>query len=280
MASEGINAIRPWMSSVGIDKGARWGLEVSARLSKSNFGIICLTSENLHNDWILFEAGALSKSIDGARACTFLVDVKHADVEFPLAQFQHTTASKEDVLGLLKTINSALGEAALSEQHLNEALDVWWPKLESALDSLPSNSAPRAERSDRELLEELLSISRDNSQSLNRRTLVNSTATRRRLVDKLFELAQREGFTNGTKVHTISNETVTQYTLTANDAGVISIAIPHTMRFSEARAELESQFVTNITKMRAQRTLDEAIKASMAFAQENAEPSKNSEPKE
>jgi hypothetical protein len=97
-----INAVRPWISTAGIEKGTRWDQEVSERLSNSKFGIVCLTAENLHSDWILFEAGALSKSIDGTRTCTFLVDIKHSDVEFALAQFQHTAATKKMSLNCLK----------------------------------------------------------------------------------------------------------------------------------------------------------------------------------
>ena len=59
-----INAIQPWMSEEDIDKGARWNANIAEELEGSNFGIICLTPENLESSWLNFEAGALSKTVD------------------------------------------------------------------------------------------------------------------------------------------------------------------------------------------------------------------------
>ena len=69
-----IQAVEPWMSG-DIGKGVRWGPEVSAELEESRVGIICLASDNLGNPWILFEAGAVSKTKD-ASVCTFLLDLR------------------------------------------------------------------------------------------------------------------------------------------------------------------------------------------------------------
>jgi hypothetical protein len=79
-----INAVKPWLSSADIDKGARWGADVAGRLDSANAGIICLTPGNLHSDWILFEAGALSKTIlQKTLVCTLLIDLEPTDVEGP-----------------------------------------------------------------------------------------------------------------------------------------------------------------------------------------------------
>jgi hypothetical protein len=83
-----------------------------------------------------------------------------------LAQFQATKAAKEDVLRLLKTLNSALRDSALPEAHIDEAFDVWWPKLESQLKGLPpEESKAKTHRPDRELLEEILSLVRNQSRT-------------------------------------------------------------------------------------------------------------------
>ena len=103
-----IQTVEPWMSKE-IARGARWNPEVTGVLEKSNFGIVVLTPENLTAPWVLFEAGALSKIRD-SHVATLLVDLKKGDVEYPLAQFQHTLATKEDVLELMKTINGSLKE--------------------------------------------------------------------------------------------------------------------------------------------------------------------------
>jgi hypothetical protein len=161
-----INAIKPWLSSEDIDKGARWGTDVASRLEAAKAGIICLTPSNLHSDWILFEAGALSKTLKNTFVCPLLIGLEPSDVKPPLAQFQATRAEKEDVLKLLKTLNSALAENALPEIHIDEAFEVWWPKLDSQLKKLPQEDAKsKPHRPDREILEEILSVVRNQSRT-------------------------------------------------------------------------------------------------------------------
>jgi hypothetical protein len=161
-----INAIKPWLSSADIAQGARWSADVATRLESARAGINCLTQDNLHADWILFEAGALSKTLQNTYVCPFLIDLEPSDVNPPLAQFQATRARKDDVLKLLKTLNSALGDSALPNNHIEEAFEVWWPKLDSQLEALPTEvSKTKTHRSDRELLEEVLALVRDQSRS-------------------------------------------------------------------------------------------------------------------
>jgi hypothetical protein len=69
-----VQAAKPWMSSKDIDKGARGLQEISEKLERAKIGIVCLTPENLNVPWVLFEAGALSKTIDDeTRLCTLLL---------------------------------------------------------------------------------------------------------------------------------------------------------------------------------------------------------------
>jgi len=137
---------------------------MARELDETRVGIICLTPENLNAPWILFEAGALSKKrfAEASYVCTYLFDVVPADVEEPLAQFQHTIANKEDTKRLLQTINKTINNQvldadALSEEHLNRAFEKWWPELEEALASVPSvEGEPKTRRSDSEMLEEIV----------------------------------------------------------------------------------------------------------------------------
>jgi hypothetical protein len=155
-----IQAVEPWISS-DIDKGARWSDEVATRLERSKVGIICLTQDNLASPWILFEAGALSKTKD-AYVCTFLLDLSPDDVAQPLSQFQLTTADKEDCRKLLGIINEAVrkaGERHLSDQVLDGVFDTNWPKLEAVLTNLPPatpRSAPEMSDVPAELTQSLL----------------------------------------------------------------------------------------------------------------------------
>jgi hypothetical protein len=151
-----MQAVVPWMSSEDIQKGSRWLQDVSDKLSHNDFGIICVTPENRRAEWLLFEAGALSKVIERAAVATILLDLNSADVSGPLAQFHDTKVNKPDFRRLVNTINHRIA-VPLFETKLGEAFDLWWPKLESRLDAARRLShAPHAERPQREILEEVL----------------------------------------------------------------------------------------------------------------------------
>ena len=64
-----IQAVEPYVSSEDIDKGARWTTDISKELEASQYGILCVTPENIEAPWLNFEAGALSKTIDKSRVC-------------------------------------------------------------------------------------------------------------------------------------------------------------------------------------------------------------------
>jgi len=156
-----VNALKPWISSADIAQGTRWSSEVATRLGVARAGIICLTPENLHSDWILFEAGALSKTVDSTYVCPLLIDLDPSQITGPLAQFQLTRFTREGMLKLLRTLNKAIGDAALSSEHLEEAFLIWWPTLESKIRILPKEAAREPERSERDMLKEVLELMRE-----------------------------------------------------------------------------------------------------------------------
>lgn len=160
-----IQSAEPWMSS-DVEKGVRWAEDIGKRLDEMDFGIICLTPENLEEPWILFEAGALSKKFDKARVCTYLYQLKSSEVKGPLVMFQDTKAAdKEDTKKLLESINAA-SEQSLKDAMLNAAFDKWWPDLEKQLRDIPHQEKPHQEkqrpgRKEIEILEEILDLVRE-----------------------------------------------------------------------------------------------------------------------
>lgn len=156
-----VNAFRPWLSSADIDKGARWSADVAGKLATVKAGIICLTPSNLTAPWILFEAGALSKTLENTFVCPMLLGLEPTDVTGPLAQFQATRATKDDMLKLLRTLNRGLGEDALPDAHFEEEFDLWYKRFEAELQKLPLDEpAPSPQRSDHDLLVELVDFAR------------------------------------------------------------------------------------------------------------------------
>ena len=160
-----INAIKPWMSTEDISKGARWASDIGNKLESTRFGILCVTPSNLHSDWLLFEAGALAKQVSNSLVCPLLIDLSPAELVGPLAQFQATQANKPDLKRLVFAMNAIVGSEGLRREDLEDVFEVWWPKLENDFAMLPvdNGSEDRPRRSERDLLEELLAAVREQS---------------------------------------------------------------------------------------------------------------------
>ncbi len=128
-----IQSIEPWMSEENIETGVRWNSELARALEETRVGIICLTPENLEAPWILFEAGALSKTIEKTYVCPYLFGLAKKELnKGPLAQFQATQADKVGTKKLLATINKVT-DSPLTERQLDDAFRRWWPELNRRL---------------------------------------------------------------------------------------------------------------------------------------------------
>jgi len=164
-----IQAVKPYFTPDDIAKGTKWNSEISKQLEVCRIGLICITPENYIAPWILFEAGALSKNLDKSRVCPILFDLEPTNVIGPLVQFQFTQFNKEDFRRLIVMINSELGDSKIADNTLNTVFDMWWPRLEEKVSEELAKHAKTndksIERTDRELLEELLTLVRTNSES-------------------------------------------------------------------------------------------------------------------
>lgn len=163
-----IQSIKPWVSAEDIDAGARWSQIVADQLAETKFGIICVTPENQTAPWILFEAGALAKTVEKTYVCPYLIGMRHAELhDGPLTQFQTKQADEKQTWDLLRTINRALQQDALPEEKLKRSFEIWWPYLEISLKGLPDPENPHNEkRSTEDIIEEILNLTRD----ISRRT--------------------------------------------------------------------------------------------------------------
>jgi hypothetical protein len=173
-----IQSVRPYISSEDIAKGARWSGEIAEQLESTNYGIICVTRENLTSPWIHFEAGALSREIKKARVTPFLFNLKQSDIQGPFQQFQWVVNEKGDVLKMLKSINDMQEDQKLTVNTLEEAFTMWWHKLDEMFVQIAkdeANTPAPQKRSDREILEALSVITQAvlRSQDLTRESLIS-----------------------------------------------------------------------------------------------------------
>lgn len=158
-----LQQIKPWMSSSDLEAGLRSMGEIGKSLESTDFGIICLTPENLEAPWILFEAGALSKRFESARVLPYLFRLEQGNITGPLAQFQNVLANKEGTRKLVGALYSSLPDPSLDANRMERAFEKWWPMLETRLAAIPEpdpNEVMRELPSEQTLLNEILGIVR------------------------------------------------------------------------------------------------------------------------
>lgn len=157
-----IQSVRPYFTPDDVAKGQRWAADIAENLHSSQFGLFCLTSENLTAPWLLFEAGAVSKDSKNGKVCPLLFGIDSTQLAGPLLQFQATPYSREEVFKFLKSINAETNNP-LNEVQLERAFDRCWGELDSKIQEvLTSNAQDQAPtpRSVQDMVEETLSIVR------------------------------------------------------------------------------------------------------------------------
>lgn len=133
-------SVKPWLSSDDISPGKRWNRELQEKLESSNFGIICVTQQNINAAWILYEAGCLSKTFKDTYVCPILIDLQPNDIkDSPLSQFQTISLNKDELYKLILTINESFLEKSISEKRLKRSFNKWYPDLEKKLRNLPED---------------------------------------------------------------------------------------------------------------------------------------------
>jgi len=112
----------------------------------------------------MFEAGAISSTIDKSRVCPIVFDLEPTDLQGPLSQFQVTRFVEADIRKLFNTINAQAGENKLIDTVAKDVFEKWWPDLQQKLTKIlqghTANSNAQKIRSDRELIEEVLLLVR------------------------------------------------------------------------------------------------------------------------
>lgn len=123
-----IQSVEVFFSPEDIEKGENWDKKISAELSNCNYGIICLTSENITAPWINFEAGAIAKCLD-SHVTALMVNIKPSDIKGPLSRYQATKFEHDDFWRLIENINKLL-DSPLERDVLKNTFEVMWCNIE------------------------------------------------------------------------------------------------------------------------------------------------------
>ncbi|UCE59384.1 MAG: toll/interleukin-1 receptor domain-containing protein [Phycisphaerales bacterium] len=151
-----LHYVEPWLSEADVAAGERWAQEVAKELDASNFGIICVTPENVGAPWVLFEAGALGKSMQGSRVIPLLFSLEFSDITGPLAQFQAKKVERSGLGEVVLSVNQAADEG-IPEDRANQLFEALWPEFEKHLTDIPEKAPTEKHgRPQHEILEELV----------------------------------------------------------------------------------------------------------------------------
>jgi hypothetical protein len=160
-----INELEIFVSSEDIEKGSAWFPKIATELDKSNFGIICVTRENLQSRWLHFEAGVLAGKFSQTKVAPLLIEFqKNVQIPPPLSELQLTKFAKDDFFKLLCALNKNTSKP-VPDSVLTKSFDRSWEhiakKVAEKLKELPlPASALTVKRSQEEILEEILDIVR------------------------------------------------------------------------------------------------------------------------
>ena len=150
-----------WMSDEDMLPGLAWASQLSHHLAKARFAILCVTAENAETPWMMFEAGAVSNTVGGNFVVPYLFGLSRANLRGPLAQFQAVEADEQGTRSLFRALNEATDAERLTDSELEDVFSIWWPTIRGHLGQVRADSETEApERPDRELLEEILELVR------------------------------------------------------------------------------------------------------------------------
>lgn len=147
----------PFVSDKDISAGDRWAQTIAGELESSNFGILCITPENISSEWIMFEAGALSKAMQDAKVIPLLFGLELSDLSGPLQQFHALKVDEQGMLDALKAINSA-SDNKTGDGTIEQLVSALWAKLQKKLDAIPAKAdSEKHMRPQTEIIEDLVS---------------------------------------------------------------------------------------------------------------------------
>lgn len=150
-----LHYVEPWVSDADIEAGERWAQTVAGELEISNFGIVCVTPENLNSPWLLFESDALAKSLDAGRVIPLLLDLDFSEISGPLAQFQAKKLTQQGMQEIISSIQ-ANSDSSIPEGRADGLFKALWAEFEQPIGSIEKPEAIRHTRPQPEVLEELV----------------------------------------------------------------------------------------------------------------------------
>jgi len=123
--------LHPFVSSLDIDSGEIWLTRMAAELKDTAIGIICITRKNMDSNWIMFESGAIFKSLGEANIFPILINLSLSGFRLPLSAFQAIESTKPGFTKLIQGL-AKVSSATMTEDELLQKLERHWPEIQTA----------------------------------------------------------------------------------------------------------------------------------------------------
>jgi hypothetical protein len=108
-----------------------------------------------------------------------LFNIEPADVKGPLTSFQSTRFAPDDFKRLVATINNTAGDGKLEASVLDSVFEMWWPRLQAQVTEIIQShdkGGEKERRSERDILEEVLELTRMNASRQGRSPRISEGA--------------------------------------------------------------------------------------------------------
>lgn len=121
--------VQTYISTEQIGPGDRWSESIGKGLETNFMGIFFMVEENIDSPWLNFEAGAISKNIEGSKVIPLLHNMKPEQINGPIAQFQAKLIHERlDIFSIVKQINNGIiDERKINSEILLKLFDKWYP---------------------------------------------------------------------------------------------------------------------------------------------------------
>jgi hypothetical protein len=133
-----VQHVKPWTSDENIESGSRWAEKIDEGLTESDYGIVCITADNQHSPWLMFEAGALAKGVTTSRVVPLCIDLLPTDVTGPLTSFQGRKLDKDGIRKLVQEL-SRVRDTPLELDQIDNCFEALWPRLDQQISQAKLN---------------------------------------------------------------------------------------------------------------------------------------------
>ena len=146
--------VTPWTVSEDLPPGEDKFRKVREVLGDCHWGIICVTPENVTDQELHFEAGAIAKAFEKARVIPLLLHLELSELSRPLSNFRPQKVTKNDIWNIFLGISQVTDNYLTSRQELFNAS---WHQIEQDIKKIPINTSDCSEsRPPNEILEDLV----------------------------------------------------------------------------------------------------------------------------